>query len=56
MYYFSTVAHYRGTRRRDPWSGVVIVLLALYVSVAMENRYFISFTKKFFNIAILVYP
>jgi hypothetical protein len=27
MYYFSTVAHYRGTRRRDPWSGVVTVLL-----------------------------
>jgi hypothetical protein len=27
MYYFSTVAHYRGTRRRDPWSGVVTFLL-----------------------------
>jgi hypothetical protein len=27
MYYFSTVAHYRGTRRRDPWSGVVTGLL-----------------------------
>jgi hypothetical protein len=34
-------SHYRGTRWRDPWSGVVTVLLALYVSVVMENRYFL---------------